>query len=193
MEEKMENLEQVENNVAAAAPKSEYKTLIYDWIKTIVTAVLLALVIRTTIVGAYVVPTGSMKPTIGIGDRLLGCKFLYWFTEPGPGDIVVFEPPPEAQTDVPRFVKRIVAVGGDVIEVKNRALYVNGRPVEEPYASHPNYELPPTRVPADNLFVLGDNRNNSADGHVWGFLPKTNVEAKIIFRFWPLTRLGVVK
>ena len=73
---------------------SHYKTLLYDWSKTIILSIVFALVIRMTIVGAYYVPTGSMQPTIGIGDRLLGCKFLYWFTEPKSGDIVVFEPPP---------------------------------------------------------------------------------------------------
>ena len=186
----------MENNatvVDSKTSKTEYKTIIYDWVKTIVTAIILALLVRTTIVGAYFVPTGSMKPTIGIGDRLLGCKFLYWFTEPAPGDIIVFEPPPEAHTDIPRFVKRVVAVEGDTVEVKNDALYVNGHQVEEPYADPPRYPLPPIKVPRDNLFVLGDNRNNSADGHVWGFLPKKNVEAKIVFRFWPLTRIGIVK
>jgi signal peptidase I len=172
---------------------TNYKAIIFDWVKTIITAIVLALIVRTTIVGAYVVPTGSMKPTIGIGDRLLGCKFLYWFIEPEAGDIVVFEPPPEAHTEVPRFVKRVVAVEGDIIEVKQGSLYVNGQRIEEPYASSPKYNFPPVKVPSNSLFVLGDNRNNSADGHVWGFLPKDNVEAKIVFRFWPLMRIGMLE
>jgi len=190
VENNMEN--NVENNVDSKTVTTDYKAIIYDWVKTIITAIILAMIVRTTIVGAYVVPTGSMKPTIGIGDRLLGCKFLYWFTEPDAGDIVVFEPPAAAHTDVPRFVKRIVAVEGDVIEVKDGALYVNGQRIEEPYASHPRYRLPQVKVPDGSLFVLGDNRNNSADGHVWGFLPKDNIEAKIVFRFWPLTRAGTL-
>jgi signal peptidase I len=172
---------------------ADYKAIIFDWVKTIITAIILALVIRTTIVGAYVVPTGSMKPTIGIGDRLLGCKFLYWFTEPEAGDIIVFEPPEQAHTKIPRFVKRIVAVEGDVVEVKDGSLYVNGQRIEEPYASPPAYNLRPVKVPGNSLFVLGDNRNNSADGHIWGFLPKDNIEAKIVLRFWPLTRIGMLQ
>lgn len=171
----------------------DYKAILYDWAKTVILAIILALFVRTTIVGAYFVPTGSMKPTIGIGDRLLGCKFWYWFTKPDVGDIVVFEPPPAAHADVPRFVKRVVAVAGDIVEVKNRALYVNDQRIEEPYALSPIYEMKPRRVPEKSVFVLGDNRNNSADGHIWGFLPTANVEAKIIFRFWPLTRAGAVK
>jgi signal peptidase I len=182
----------MENEVENRTLATNYKAILYDWVKTIITAIILALVVRTTIVGAYVVPTGSMKPTIGIGDRLLGCKFLYWFIDPEPGDIIVFEPPEEAHTTVSRFVKRVVAVEGDVVEVKDGALYVNGQRIEEPYASRPFYELPPTKVPDNSLFVLGDNRNNSADGHVWGFLPKGNIEAKIVLRFWPLKRIGTL-
>lgn len=172
----------------------KYKAILYDWGKTIALSIIIALFMRLTIVGAYYVPTGSMKPTIGIGDRLLGCKFLYWFIELTAGDIVVFEPPTEAQTDVSRFVKRIVAVEDDIVEVKDGALYVNGERQDEPYLySAPFYRLTPMQVPKGHLFVLGDNRNNSADGHVWGFLPKENVEAKIVFRFWPLTRVGTVQ
>lgn len=171
---------------------TNYKAILYDWTKTIVLSIVLAMFIRLTIVGAYYVPTGSMKPTIGIGDRLLGCKFLYWFEEPAAGDIVVFEPPEQAHTDVSRFVKRVVAVEGDLVEVKNEALYVNGKRREEPYATSPFYRFSPMKVPEGHLFVLGDNRNNSADGHIWGFLPKDNIEAKIVLRFWPLTRLGLI-
>jgi signal peptidase I len=178
---------------ASGQTRATYKTVLYDWVKTIVLAVLLAFVLRTTIVGSYFVPTGSMKPTIGVGDRLLGCKFLYWFADPHPGDIIVFEPPPQAHTRVARFVKRVVAVEGDTVEVRAGALYRNGQRVDEPYASAPLYELPLEKVPHHSLFVLGDNRNNSADGHVWGFVPEDNVEAKIVFRFWPLARLGRVR
>jgi signal peptidase I len=173
-------------------PGTDYKSILYEWVKTILIAIVLALFVRTTIVGAYFVPTGSMKPTIGIGDRLIGCKFLYWFSEPERGDIVVFEPPAEAHSDVPRYVKRIVAVAGDIVKVEHGTLYVNGEPVDEPYASRPLYRMSPIQVPEDSLFVLGDNRNNSADGHVWGFLPKDHIEAKIVFRFWPFTRIGML-
>lgn len=183
----------LENEPEHQKSSSHYKTLLYDWSKTIILSILFALVIRMTIVGAYYVPTGSMRPTIGIGDRLLGCKFLYWFTDPKEGDIVVFEPPPQAHADVARFVKRIVATEGEMVEVKNGVLYINGEPRQEPYASTPLYRLPPIKVPPGEVFVLGDNRNNSADGHVWGFLPKTNIEARIVFRFWPITRIGTLE
>ncbi len=182
----------IEHTTEQQASTTRYKAILFDWGKTIVLSIVIALVIRVTIVGAYYVPTGSMKPTIGIGDRLLGCKFLYWFTEPAAGDIVVFKPPEAAHTDVPRFVKRVVATEGDVVEIKDGALYINETRRDEPYAASPFYRLLPIHVPKGQLFVLGDNRNNSADGHIWGFLPKENVEAKIVFRFWPLTRIGTL-
>ena len=172
---------------------TNYKAILYDWGKTIALSIIIALFVRLTMIGAYYVPTGSMRPTIGVGDRLIGWKFLYRLREPHIGEIVVFKPPQKAQADVPRFVKRVVAVAGDVVEVKAGALYVNGTRQDEPYASTPFYEMPPITVPTGQLFVLGDNRNNSADGHVWGFLPEENVEAKIVFRFWPLTRIGMVE
>lgn len=188
----MEVTEQ-EQKIEAESSSIDYKDWLYDWGKTIILSIVIALAVRVTIVGAYYVPTGSMRPTIGIGDRLLGWKFIYHFREPQVGEIVVFKPPKEAQADVPRFVKRIVAVAGDVVEVKEGALYVNGERQNEPYASAPYYYMPPMTVPQGHLFVLGDNRNNSADGHVWGFLPQDNVEAKIAFRFWPLFRAGKVE
>jgi signal peptidase I len=193
MENHVDDSSNVDDGREDMTLKTDYKAVLFDWAKTIAIAIILALVIRTTIVGSYLVPTGSMEPTIGIGDRLLGCKFLYWFTAPKPGDIVVFEPPPAAHTTIPRFVKRIVAIEGDTVTIKNGTLYVNGQRVEEPYAAHPRYALAPIKIPNGSLFVLGDNRNNSADGHVWGFLPKKNVEARIVFRFWPLMRIGTVK
>src|SRR5512136_1329956 len=143
MENHVDDSSNVDDGREDMTLKTDYKVVLYDWAKTIVMAIILALVIRTTIVGSYLVPTGSMEPTIGIGDRLLGCKFLYWFAEPKPGDIVVFEPPPAAHTDSPRFVKRIVAVAGDIVAVKSGALYVNGLRVEEPYAASPRYEFSP--------------------------------------------------
>ena len=182
-----------ENTTERKTSRVDYKGILYDWGKTIALSIILALFIRLTIVGAYYVPTGSMKPTIGIGDRLLGCKFLYWLTEPAAGDIIVFAPPEDAHTKVSRFVKRVVAVEGDFVEIKEGTLSVNGKHVEEPYASSPFYRLPRIQVPDGQLFVLGDNRNNSADSHVWGFLPKDHIEAKIVFRFWPLTRLGTIQ
>ena len=185
--------EQITEHAEQQESSTNYHAILYDWGKTIVLSIIIAFFVRLTMIGAYYVPTGSMRPTIGIGDRLIGWKFLYRLREPHVREIIVFQPPKEAQSDVPRFVKRVVAVAGDVVEVKEGALYINKRRQDEPYASTPFYEMSPITVPAGQLFVLGDNRNNSADGHVWGFLPEENVEAKIVFRFWPINRIGMVK
>jgi signal peptidase I len=169
------------------------KGVILEWIKTAITAIVLSLVIKATIVEAYLVPSESMVPTIQKGDRILGNKFIFWFADPKPGDIVVFRPPPEAQTDVPRYVKRVVAIEGDLVEIKKGMLFINGKAMKESYINEPpDYTYGPTRIPKDHVFVLGDHRTNSHDGHKWGFLPKKNLLAKIFVRFWPLNRIGTL-
>jgi len=166
-----------------------------EWGKTLLYTGLLSLVLRVAVVEAFVVPTGSMRPTILEGDRLLGSKFHYWFKHPARGDIVVFRPPDKAQQaaekKVPRFVKRVIAVAGDTVEVKRGHVWVNGAPVEEPYlAAPPRYRIPPVVVPEGQLFVLGDNRNESFDSHTWGFLTEESLIAHVFARYWPPSRVG---
>lgn len=162
-----------------------------EWALVLALSAAFSVGIRTAVVEAYWIPSGSMWPTLEVGDRLLGAKFAYWLDAPHRGDIVVFAPPSSAATDARRLVKRVVAVAGDRVEVRGGRLFVNGAPVREPYlAEPPAYTLAPLAVPAGYVFVLGDNRNNSFDGHVWGLLPVDHVKAKALFRFWPLGRLG---
>jgi len=172
-----------------------WKSEAREWGKTLLYTGLLSLVLRVAVVEAFVVPTGSMRPTILEGDRLLGSKFHYWFWQPARGDIVVFRPPDKAQeiTDkkTPRYVKRVIAVAGDTVEVKRGRVFVNGNPVDEPYLSAPpSYRVPPVVVPAGQLFVLGDNRNESFDSHRWGFLAEESLIAHVFARYWPPNRIG---
>ena len=169
---------------------------VIEWTKTIVYSALLFFGMRVAVVEAYHIPTGSMRPTILEGDRILGTKFHYWIWEPKAGDVVVFETPEHVrrmnhdQSDR-RLVKRVVATAGDVVEVTGGVVFVNGEPREEPFVrAAPRYELPPVQVPDGHLFVLGDNRNNSLDGHVWGFLEEDALLARAWVRYWPPTRLG---
>ena len=166
-----------------------------EWGKTLLYTGLLSLILRVAVVEAFVVPTGSMRPTILEGDRLLGSKFHYWFWHPARGDIIVFRPPENAQEaadrKVPRYVKRVIAVAGDTVEVKRGHVWVNGELVEEPYlGALPAYRIPPVVVPEGQLFVLGDNRNESFDSHRWGFLGEDALIAHVFARYWPPSRIG---
>lgn len=166
-----------------------------EYLKSILFALVLSFGIRVAIAEPYyIIPSGSMRPTIMDNDHVMGNKFIYRFTDPRPGDVVVFTPPAAAHTDAPRFVKRLIAVEGDWVEVKDGAVYRNGKPLSEPYVmATPDYSLPLFRVPEGQMFVLGDNRRNSHDSHIWGFLPKKNVIAKALFCYWPPSRMGLVE
>ncbi len=165
-----------------------------EWVRTIGLGLLLALVIRAAVVEAFVIPSGSMEPTLEIGDRLLASKFWFWLAEPHQQEIVIFTPPLGAGLPSQTLIKRVIAVEGDVVEVKDGQVLVNGRRLSEPYLKErPDYLLPPTRVPTGMLFVLGDNRNASYDSHVWGFVPRQALRAKAFFRYWPLARIGLLR
>jgi len=173
----------------------DWKSEARDWGRTLLLTALLSLALRVAVVEAFVVPTGSMRPTILEGDRLLGSKFHYWFWHPKRGDVVVFHPPAEAQElsreDAKRFVKRVIAVAGDTVSVHAGHVFVNGRELDEPYvATPPTYRMGETVVPEHELFVLGDNRNESLDSHVWGFLPEDALIAHVFARYWPPNRIG---
>jgi signal peptidase I len=148
--------------------------------------------VRPFVVEAFWIPSGSMIPTLQINDRVLVNKFIYRFTEPKPGDIVVFQSVDDKNTDL---IKRVVAVAGDRVSVRNGRLFVDGKPREEPFT---NKRFPdrsffaPVTVPKGHVFVMGDNRANSSDSRVFGPLPKKNIEGEAFLRFWPLDRLGTL-
>jgi signal peptidase I len=157
--------------------------------------VILALVfgfVRPFVMEAFWIPSGSMIPTLEIGDRVFVNKFIYRFTEPERGDIIVFESVDNGEVDL---IKRVVGVPGDEIAVRGGKLFVNGEPQKEPYT---NKKLPDrssfakTTVPKDHVFVMGDNRANSADSRVFGALPEKNIEGEAFLRFWPPDRIGLL-
>jgi len=161
-------------------------------IQTVVVAVLLALFIRTFVAEARFIPSGSMEPTLMIDDRLIVEKLTFDFTKPTRGQIIVFMPPPSAHSDQ-AFIKRLIGMPGDTIEIANGQVIINGVPQNEPYiAAPPDYYMAKRTVPPGNYFMMGDNRNNSADSHVWGFLPRENIIGHAVFRFWPLNRIGLI-
>ena len=164
---------------------------------TVLIALTLAFIIRVFIAEPRYIPSESMFPTLEIGDRLAVEKVAYKFHLPDRGDIVVFQPPTKLQIlgyeKNQAFIKRAIALPGDTIAVKDGIVYVNNQPRSEKYiAAPPEYDLMPITVPEGELFVMGDNRNNSNDSHIWGFLPIDNIIGHAVFRFWPLERIGVV-
>ncbi len=160
-------------------------------------ALILAILIRTFIAEPRYIPSESMFPTLESGDRVVVEKISYHFHPPKQGDIVVFEPPPLLQMQgydkSQAFIKRTIGESGHTVAVKDGILYLDDRPQQENYiAAPPNYNLPSVKVPPGELFVMGDNRNNSNDSHIWGFLPEENAIGHAVFRFWPIQRIGKI-
>lgn len=155
----------------------------------LVAAVVVAFLLKTFIVQPFWVPTGSMIPTIMPNDRVLALKFVYRFTHPKQGDIVVFLPPNGENKD---YIKRVVAVSGQRIKIIDGVVYINGKPLKEDYL-HPDYfdsgSMPEVVVPRGHVFVMGDNRPNSLDSRVFGPIPEESIIGKAVMIYWPLNRI----
>lgn len=163
--------------------------------KTIGLSVFLAIGIRSFVAEARYIPSGSMEPTLQINDRLIIDKISYNFRQPQRGDIVVFSPTEalKQQNFKDAFIKRVIGLPGETVEVKGGRVYVNDQALREQYIEEePEYSYGPVTVPEDNYLVLGDNRNNSYDSHYWGFVPRENIIGRAIVRFWPLDRVDRV-
>jgi signal peptidase I len=194
-----------------SAPKK--KGALRENIEAIVVAVILALFIRTFVVQAFKIPSGSMKETLLIGDHILVNKFIYGIkapfikktlvsiNEPQRGDIIVFEFPEDPDKD---FIKRVVGIPGDTIEIRNKKLFVNGKPTESthsvfkdpkvlPARMQPRDNFGPVNVPPGKLFVMGDNRDHSYDSRFWGYVDLVAVKGKafIIYWSWDKEEFGV--
>lgn len=167
---------------------------IKEWADSIIIAGVSAIVIIELIVQPFYIPSESMYPTFKKWDFILVNKFIYRFTPPKNGDIVVFDPPPAAHAGGKEYIKRVVAGAGDIIEVKNGYLYRNNEKLNEPYVKNPaDYALDKIEIPKNSYFVMGDNRSNSGDSHIWGFLPKKNIVGKAFIIVWPLNRFSILK
>lgn len=184
------------------------KETLWENVKVLAIALVIALLVRTYIAEPRFIPSESMLPTLKVDDRLIIEKVSYWTQAPKAGDIVVFSPPEVLQKMTgygkdQALIKRIVGIPGDRILIQNGNVNVNGTDRNEPFINEaPNYLCPssvtpfcqsvepgkPFEVPAESYFVMGDNRNNSNDSHVWGFLPKKEIIGRAWVRFWPFDR-----
>ncbi len=141
-------------------------------------------------VQSFIIVGSSMEPDFHDGQRLLINKATYFFREPAMGDVVVFHPPNSRRGD---YIKRIIALPGDTVEIKMGMVYVNDSPLDEPYIKdQPSYSLYPKTVPENNYFVLGDNRNNSNDSHNGWTVPRQNIVGKVWLLIWPPGQWGLV-
>lgn len=173
-----------------------------DTAQTLGLTVALALGFRVAVAQAYYLPpSGSMEPTLQNYDRIVVDKLSYRFQSPQRYDIIVFEPNDavvkgcglSSEKQKSSLIKRVIGLPGDRVEVKAGTTYINGQPISEPYlVKYPEYELPLTTVPQNSYFALGDNRNNSCDGHIWGFVPQQNIIGKATLRFWPPDHFGSI-
>lgn len=177
------------------------KSVLREYVEAIVIAVILALFIRTFVVQAFKIPSGSMKPTLLVGDHILVNKFIYGikipFTDktlihlgkPKREDVVVFKYPLDTQKD---YIKRVIGLPGDKIELANKELRINGKVVDDPHASYSVYgnlrNFGPITVPPHHLFVMGDNRDESSDSRVWGFVPYAYLRGKAFLIYWSWDR-----
>lgn len=163
-------------------------------LKTFGISAVLALGIRTFVAEARYIPSGSMLPTLQIDDRLIVDKISYHFRDVQRGDIVVFNPTERLKEKFKdAFIKRVIGLPGDKVEVSNGIVFVNDEPLPENYiAAAPDYVYGPVYVPENRYLVLGDNRNNSYDSHYWGFVPRDLIIGRAVARFWPPNRLGQI-
>lgn len=197
---------------------------VIEMLDTLVIAGVTALVVITFFVRPFFIPSGSMEPTLQIQDMVLVDELAYRFWSPARDDVIVFHPPSVSEAEALQtthptvdgyplrsqvkqlegkdLIKRVVAVGGDTIEVREDVVYLNGRPLTEPfvkqadsedYHHYPLANFGPTRIPPNCVFCMGDNRANSDDSRVWGPLPAGNIIGKAFFIFYPPTRIGRVR
>lgn len=186
------------------------RSFLREVLETLLLTVLLFLLVRIT-VQASGVPTTSMEPSIHPGQRLLIVKAVYFKVSEGPlkklpfmkregntayffhpprrGEVIVFRPPVDPKNE---YIKRVIATPGETVEIKDGKVFINGVPLKEPYIKEPpRYTMVPRVVPADSYFVLGDNRNYSADSHIWGMVPAQNIVGKAWLIYWPATNWGL--
>jgi signal peptidase I len=189
-------------------PVKPRKSIFREYLEAILVAVVLALFIRTFVVQAFKIPSGSMQPTLLVGDHILVNKFIYGIklpflnktmvpiTNPKRGDVVVFKFPEDPKKD---FIKRVIGIEGDVIEIRDKKVFLNNEPMKDEYGTYmdphvipgtarPRDNFGPVTVPDNALFVMGDNRDHSYDSRFWKFVDLSKVKGKAFIIYWSWNR-----
>ncbi|MFC1982791.1 signal peptidase I [Chloroflexota bacterium] len=164
------------------------KGFIREALTTIIMALVIFLGLQATIQSSIVLGS-SMEPNFETGQRLIVSKVIYRFGDLNRGDVVILRPPSNSSVD---YIKRVIALPGETVEIKDGLVYIDWEPLSEPYISNPtHYTMKPVEVPEGYCFVLGDNRNSSNDSHIWGPLPLDNIEGKVWLSIWPPDDWGI--
>lgn len=175
--------------------QSRSRTIV-EWLIVLAIAVLVSLLVRTYVFQTFSIPSGSMEPTLQVGDRILVSKLSVEFGTIHRGDILVFKAPPDVRSDcgddVADLVKRVIGLPGDHLTSKGNTIYVNGSPLKQPWThNEPIFRhIGRVTVPANHYFMMGDNEPNSCDSRYWGSIPRSSVIGKVFLRIWPLSRIG---
>jgi signal peptidase I len=183
----------------AQPPAGRWVRTLVEWVLVLAVALGIALLVRTYVIQTYFIPSISMEPTLQVGDHILVLKAAYRFTSPAIGDVIVFKAPPQEHQscqdpEVQDLVKRIIALPGDKIRSAGNTIFVNGKPLAQPW-QHTQEIGSPIRsqfVGAGRYFVMGDNRPESCDSRVWGTVPRGDIIGKAVLIFWPLSRFGTI-
>ncbi len=167
-----------------------FAAVVWDWTKTLVLCALIAFTLRALVLESYTIDGACMEPTLVTGQRVFVFKLSYRISQPQRGDIIVFRYPLDPSRD---YIKRVIALPGETVAIRGGVVYVNGVPLDQSrwpvtFDSFRYPDYPERLVPPDSLFVLGDNRPESEDSRVWGFVPLKNVKGKAFLRYWPLWR-----
>ncbi|RJQ27146.1 MAG: signal peptidase I [Peptococcaceae bacterium] len=175
-----------------SSEQEEGRKRLLEMLKSLLIAVVLAILIRMFVMEPFFIPSASMVPNLQVRDRIIVSKVNYLLREPQRGDVIVFPFPKNPSRN---FVKRLIAVGGETVALRDNHLYINGRVVPENYLPKgiTFQDYGPVTVPEGNYFVLGDNRNNSEDSRYWNFLPADTVIGKAVVIYWPVDRIRFIR
>jgi signal peptidase I len=182
--------------------------IVVDWVGTIAVAVAVVFAVKQWVVNPYRIPSSSMEPTLhcahpgaeceaSVSDRVLACRFCFDFRVPRRGDIVVFDTPPAAAAACGEggvYVKRLIGLPGDVWSERNGVVYIDGKPLREPYVpaeERDAFDYGPRRIPPGQYFFMGDNRKYSCDSRRWGTVPRHDLIGLVVATYWPPNRISV--